>query len=168
MNSSFDWNRLGDINIGRQNLGDEMPVVVYRLLLTTMEDVLVSKFGETTCKEIFREAGYNAGIAFAENVLDSNNTFTDFVLDLTEKLKQHKIGVLRFEKSDLENFSFTITISEDLDCSGLPITGETVCTYDEGFIAGLFKYHTGKDFKVEEVDCWASGDRTCRFVAKEL
>ncbi|HEX3001497.1 MAG TPA: 4-vinyl reductase, partial [Methanoregula sp.] len=55
--------------------------------------------------------------------------------------------------------------SEDLDCSGLPDIGHAVCTYDEGFIAGLLEAFTGKQFKVVEVDCWCTGDRTCRFTA---
>ncbi len=168
MESKFDWTRLGDITAGRQNLGQDMPVVVYRLLLATMEDVLIDSYGKEASSEIFRKAGYNAGVAFAENVLEQTDSFTSFALDLTEKLKMHKIGVLRFEKSDLENHKFTMTVSEDLDCSGLPVTGESVCHYDEGFIRGLLEYQTGKNFDVEEVDCWATGDRTCRFIAKKI
>jgi predicted hydrocarbon binding protein len=52
---------------------------------------------------------------------------------------------------------------EDLDCSGLPITNETICNYDEGFIAGILNAYTGKTYEVRELDCWANGDRVCRF-----
>ena len=45
----------------------------------------------------------------------------------------------------------------------LPVTNETVCNYDEGFIAGILEAYTGKKYDVREVDCWASGDRVCRF-----
>ena len=54
-------------------------------------------------------------------------------------------------------------MGEDLDCSGLPITGEVVCNYDEGFIAGILHVYTGQVYDVREIDCWATGDRTCRF-----
>ena len=57
------------------------------------------------------------------------------------------------------------TVGEDLDCSGLPVTGETVCNYDEGFLAGILKVYTKKDYVVTEVDCWATGSRVCRFEA---
>jgi len=43
---------------------------------------------------------------------------------------------------------------------------EAVCTFDEGLIAGIFETFTGTPFQVEEVDCWCTGDRTCRFEAK--
>jgi predicted hydrocarbon binding protein len=59
-------------------------------------------------------------------------------------------------------------LSEDLDCSGLPIFGESVCDYDEGFIAGILEQYTGKKFLVKEVDCWATGDRTCRFEVRAV
>ena len=62
--------------------------------------------------------------------------------------------------------SFTLTVSEDLDCSGLPSTDEVVCHYDEGFIAGILNAYTGKSFTAKEIDCWASGDRVCRFAVK--
>jgi predicted hydrocarbon binding protein len=76
------------------------------------------------------------------------------------------IGILRIEKADMDKGSLVLTISEDLDCSGLPDLGYETCTYDEGFIAGLFESFTGRAFKVKEIDCWSTGDRTCRFVAE--
>ena len=74
--------------------------------------------------------------------------------------------MLRVERADPESLAFLLTVSEDLDCSGLPITGTTVCDYDEGFIAGLLYAYTGLSFSVKEIDCWATGDRTCRFDVK--
>ena len=75
------------------------------------------------------------------------------------------IGILRVEKADPEKGEFVVTVSEDLDCSGLPESGESVCVYDEGFIAALLESYTGRRFVVKEVDCWCTGDRTCRFTA---
>jgi hypothetical protein len=59
-------------------------------------------------------------------------------------------------------------VSEDLDCSGLPVTDETVCDYDEGFLMGILKEYSGKDYSVKEIDCWSSGDRVCRFEIKPV
>jgi hypothetical protein len=82
-------------------------------------------------------------------------------------LSKLKIGILRVEKADLEKLNFTLTVAEDLDCSGLPVCEETICTYDEGFISGLLSEYTGRAFDVKEVDCWCSGDRVCRFDVKQ-
>jgi uncharacterized protein len=83
--------------------------------------------------------------------------------ELQGKLLSLKVGIMRVEKSDIDKMELTLTVSEDLDCSGLPPTDETICEYDEGFIAGVLGVYTGREFDVREVDCWASGERTCRF-----
>jgi predicted hydrocarbon binding protein len=48
----------------------------------------------------------------------------------------------------------------------LPVCDEEICTYDEGFLAGVLSAHTRREFNVKEVDCWCSGDRVCRFEVK--
>lgn len=163
--NTFSWKDLGDIEKGRPNLGAHCTVLGYRLLQYTMRDELIRQFGVEKGREVFRNAGKRAGKEFCRHVLDGSLAFNDFVADLQEKLKTHLIGILKFEKADLDDLAFTLTVGEDLDCSGLPISDETVCDYDEGFIAGIFYAYTGKEFTVKEVDCWASGDRVCRFKA---
>jgi predicted hydrocarbon binding protein len=159
----FQWNDLGNIEEGRPNLGSMTPVAVYRLMQYTMRSVLIAEFDPETASQILCKAGKLAGSEFCKNVLDTKLEFNEFVSDLQEKLKSMKIGILRVEKADLQKMEFTLTVDEDLDCSGLPFTGETVCDYDEGFIEGVLNTYTGKEFDVKEIDCWASGERTCRF-----
>ena len=65
-----------------------------------------------------------------------------------------------------ETGKIILTVSEDADCSGLPVLGETVCNYDEGFISGILSLYSGKTYEAIEVDCWAIGDRVCRFHAE--
>ncbi len=162
---NFQWKDLGDIELGRPNLGNTMSVTVYRLMQYTMRDVLNRKLSPETASELLREAGYVAGCEFCRNMLDTELPLSAFVAQLQDLLQSLKIGILRLEKSDAEILDFTLTVSEDLDCSGLPVTGVTVCEYDEGFIAGIFEGYTGKVFNVREVDCWSTGERTCRFRA---
>ena len=165
MEKTFDWERIGDIAVGRENLGVEMPVAVYRLLMYSLMDELKARFGEDEANAILRGIGYRAGIAFAENLLTEQSDFNAVVAELQQKLKDLKIGILRIESADLEKQHIVLTVSEDLDCSGLPVTGESVCIYDEGLLSGVLRHVTGKEFTVTEVDCWATGDRTCRFEA---
>ncbi len=166
--SSFEWTMLGKIDEGRPNLGFTTDVSVYRLMQFTLRDVLIKDFGVEKADRIFYRAGETAGRHFYENLITKRNSFGEFVVELQDVLKQRKIGILRVEKGDVENLTFTLTIAEDLDCSGLPVCDEQICTYDEGFISGLLSAHTGKDFSVKEVDCWCSGDRVCRFDVKPV
>jgi len=159
----FRWNALGNIKEGRGDLGEEMPVMVYRLMQFTMLDVLSKAHGYEKANEYFRQAGFLAGSEYARNALDLKADFSTFIANLQKSLLHLKVGVLRMESFDSATGGIVLTVGQDLDCSGLPITDENVCVYDEGFIAGILETYTGKPYDVREVDCWASGDRVCRF-----
>jgi predicted hydrocarbon binding protein len=161
--STFSWENLGNIKEGRGDLGEDMPVLVYRLMQYTMLDVLSKEFGNEQANEFFRRAGYLAGVEFAKNMLDLSLDFDHFLASLQKILQELKIGILRMEAFDPGTGHIILTVGQDLDCSGLPVTNENVCNYDEGFIAGILESYTGKKYEVREVDCWASGDRVCRF-----
>ena len=164
----FSWEDLGDIELGRPNLGTMVPVLVYRLLQYTLRDVLISEFDVKTSNDIIFKAGKLAGEHFCRNMLNVELGLNEFVADLQKMLKELKIGILRVEEIDPESLEMTLTVAEDLDCSGLPLSEEVVCVYDEGFISGILKEYTGKEFHAKEVECWATGHRVCRFTVHVL
>lgn len=161
----FSWALLGDLKEGRPNLGNTTRVEVYRLMQFTMRDVIEQRHGSEEADVIFYESGLKAGLAFYEEVIGKPENVKSFFLALQEALKSLGIGILRFEKTDLDAGEIILTVAEDLDCSGLPELHYEICTYDEGFIAGIFKSYFGEEFTVKEIDCWCTGDRTCRFKA---
>jgi len=164
----FSWELLGDIDLGRPNLGHSTRLEVYRLMQFCMRDAMERDLGTEKTDEIFYKAGKVAGGEFYTHILGKVMDFDDFVKQLQSTLLEMGIGVFRVEHSDLQNGSFVFTISEDLDCSGLPELDYAICIYDEGFIAGLMETFTGKRFKVKEIDCWCTGDRTCRFTVEAI
>lgn len=159
----FNWNMIGDVVEGRPNLGATMDVSVYRLMQFTLRDVLIKEFNVKTADKIFYDAGKFAGKIFCDEFINKENDLNAFLIELKDLLLKLKIGVLRVEQADQNQLIFTLTVAEDLDCSGLPICDEQVCTYDEGFISGIIGEYIGREFIVKEIDCWASGDRVCRF-----
>ena len=162
----FSWDLLGDIALGRPNLGPNTRLEVYRLMQFTFRDVIEQHVGTEKTDRIFYEAGNLAGVEFYKKRLSHIKDFNEFIKNLQETFRDLGIGILRVEEADFEKGSFILTVSEDLDCSGLPEQGYQICTYDEGFISGLLESFTGSAFKVKEVDCWCTGDRTCRFTAE--
>lgn len=165
---NFSWDQLGDIEDGRPSLGKETSVAVYRLMQYTMRAVLEKEYGDQRTRELLLQAGRLAGREFCKNALDTSLPFSKFIAELHAALLDMSVGIIRMEQSDIENLNFTATVSEDLDCSGLPIKGVTVCDYDEGFIEGIFSVYTGRKFQVKEIDCWTTGERTCRFSIKAV
>jgi len=162
----FEWSHLGDIKAGRPNLGPTTSVAIYRLMQFTLRDAAIKHTNVDKAERIFYDAGYNSGKAIYENLLIPVKDINELASKLQNILKELNVGILRFEKVDTENMNFVLTVSEDLDCSGLPMIKEVICTFDEGLVAGIFETFTGSPFKVKEIDCWCTGDRTCRFEAK--
>ena len=153
---------------GRGNLGDMLPVTVYRMLEYSIKEELVNNFGKEKQIEIFRKAGRKSGEYFAKNMMNLDQPLDSFLSELQRKLEEFKIGVLRIESIEEKSGKIILTVSEDADCSGLPILGETVCNYDEGFISGILSVYTDKPYEAIEVDCWATGDRVFRFHANVI
>ncbi len=162
----FSWELLGNIVEGRPNMGNMTRVEVYRLMQYTFRDVMELAVGTKLTDQIFYDAGKLAGKEFYQHYLQQVTDLNDFINQLQALLQELGIGILRVEQLDMEKGEMILTVSEDLDCSGLPESGTEICTYDEGFISSLLESFTGIPFKVKEVDCWCTGDRTCRFHAK--
>ena len=167
---AFSWSLIGDIANARPNLGPTLRLEVYRLMQFSFRDILEKRYGAEEVDKIFYEAGALAGREFYANALEDPkpDTFNKLIAKLQTLLTTLGVGILRVEEAELDILNFTLTVSEDLDCSGLPELGCEICIYDEGFLAGILEAFTGQPFKVKEVDCWCTSDRTCRFEAKPL
>lgn len=164
----FSWDLLGDLEVGRPNLGNTTRVEVYRLMQFTLRDVIERKFGTEEADRVFYEAGKMAGTSFYEHFLGDAKDDGELVRKLQAALKEMKIGVLRMESMQEGAEKMVLTVEEDLDCSGLPEMDYEICVYDEGFIAGILEKFSGKAYLVKEIDCWCTGDRTCRFQADRI
>lgn len=160
---NFEWKNIGDIERGRPAMGEKMHVAVYRMFYYSLRSVLEKNFGKEAAKHILVEAGRAAGKEFCRHMLDFSLPPEDFFHLLKQKMTELGIGLLEVEHADFENMIFVLTVSEDLDCSGVMVTGETVCNYDEGLIMGILEIYLGRQFVVRETNCWSTGDWTCRF-----
>ena len=148
---------------GRKNMGESIPVDIYRMLQYSLKIEIMKVYGREQTINIFRAAGFNAGVYFTVHMLDPSLPFGEFVSGLQRKLEEYKMGILRIEHQESKTGKIILTIAEDADCSGLSVIGESVCNYDEGFIAGIFTTYTNRLYEAVEINCWALGDRVCRF-----
>lgn len=163
----FDWDLIGgDVQDSRPFLGGATTLEVYRLFQFTLRDILEQRYGTEVTDDLFRTAGVMAGKALFAKYFSSAKDVGDLAAMIQARFREMSIGIVRFESVDLDNMTFQLTVDEDLDCSGLPDTSDQICVYDEGVIKGILEAFTGKEFVVKEVDCWCSGERTCRFRAE--
>lgn len=161
--NSFQWSDIGDIIKARPTLGVKMHVAVYRMFQYSFRNMLEKKYGKEEIKHILVESGKISGIEFCNNVLDSILSPDDFFNLLQQKMQEFGMGILEVKYKDFENMIFILKVSEDLDCSGVPVKDEFICNYDEGFIMGILEAYTGRHFVVKETNCWAAGDCACEF-----
>ena len=168
MKYKFDWKLLGDVEEGRPNLGTSVGVDMYRLMQFTLRDVLEQQLGVEGTDQLFYQAGKLAGKEFYEHYIDPVETLDEFISKTQSKLKDKNIGILRMEESHLEEGKIVLTIDEDLDCSGLPEMDYETCIYDEGFVSALFEGFTQSSWSADEIDCWTTGARTCRFLVTNI
>jgi hypothetical protein len=159
---------LGDLQIGRPNLGNIMSVSVYRLTIYSIKSVLEIKCGKEIANEIIYDAGRLAGKTIYDNLM-KNITSTQTLVDVLKNIfLKAKIGMLSVEKADDKKGIFVFNLSEDLDCSGLPEDGETKCSFDEGLISGVLMGHFKKEFQTKEIRCWGNGEKYCSFKSMQV
>ncbi len=163
--NKFNWDVVGNPAIGRANLGDSIPTYIYQLLQYSIRAELENELGKEATVRLIRKAGEIAGREFANHILYLTLSFNEFIALLQNAFVENKIGILKIEEVNKESGTIILTIAEDLDCAYLPMKGEQVCNFDEGFIAGILGEYTKKTYRVREVDCWATSARVCRFKA---
>ena len=71
----FNWDLIGNMEIGRPNLGNTTRVEVYRLMQFAFRDVLEVKYGTEEADALFYVAGKLAGTEFYEEFLSANRLF---------------------------------------------------------------------------------------------
>lgn len=159
----FSWEDLGDDRSGRPHLGPTTAVRAYRLLHFALRAVLVAELGPAEARALMARAGHLAGQEFCRRTLDTTRPVSAFLAQLQERLREEKIALLRVEEVAEDLSRLVLSLAEDVDCSGVPPATEPVCHYEEGFIAGVISQYAGGRYEAREVDCWALGDRVCRY-----
>ena len=107
----FNWSLIGDIELGRPNLGNSTSVEMYRLMQYTFREVVEKMYGREKADEVFYEAGYISGMAFFDQYITKTDDINQFLRQLQEALKTMKVGILRIEELDMSNGIVLMTVS---------------------------------------------------------
>ena len=62
---AFDWKYIGDMELGRPNLGKTARLEIYRLFQYTLRDVLETEYGTEQSDRLLYKAGFLAGTEFS-------------------------------------------------------------------------------------------------------
>lgn len=165
----FKWETMGRVKAERPDVGTDVPVIVFRLYAYTLRDSIIKHLDVHKANHILKEAGFNAGVEFYNNVIAVSESTGNFFTDFELHFKGWKLGLLVFDEDvNKDSTEYSVKIYQDLNSSGVEHVSETICEWDEGFIAGVLTTYSKANFYVLETECWASGHEFCRFKIKRL
>jgi uncharacterized protein len=159
---------VGDLKKGRPTLGNLMRVSVYRLLVYSMKAVMAEDLGKQKTNELFYSAGMLAGQIIFRGILKDERKDFNLFEEIKDLLFKCGIGIFEVKQYDEQTKTFLFVVKEDVDCSGMPIDGETKCAFDEGLISGILTDYFKLEFETKEVGCWATGEKSCIFRSAPL
>ena len=132
------------------------PFEFFRFVFRTIRVALMEE--GVNIDPILHNAGLKVGETFYKK-LESED-----LENLTEKIaafwQKNNLGRIEVKKLD----PLTIRAYDCFECEDLPQIGRSACAFDSGVLEAVFSAHFGEDVHVEEVKCYAKGDKYCCFV----
>lgn len=138
------------LNPERPTLGNEMSVVPWRILRIMALKKMFPGITDAIMYRAGKEIGMSLDVSTAEEFLKLVSSLKLGLVEVVEK-KEDKI---------------VIDVKECVSCSGIEPTGELMCFFEGGLIAGGLEKVLGKRVDVKETKCIGGfGDEVCRFEA---
>jgi hypothetical protein len=134
-------------NIVRPQLGEEVPLLLFRILRIIGIRKLL---GETSGATLYM-MGKNVG-----NMVGATD-----IEDLKKKIEELKVGIAEVETIDEGHM--IVKLRECITCAGFGYTGETFCDMESGIIAGLLERIFKKKAKSTQTKSWSVGYNYCEF-----
>jgi hypothetical protein len=136
------------MRVVRPQLGDDVGVVLYRLLrLVALEDI-IGRGAAGTAYVAGRKLGNTLGIQRLEDFLELCATL--------------KIGII--EVPVLTTSKIHVDVYECITCSGLQPVGRTLCHFEGGLVAGVVETVTKQRARAKETTCIGGlGHDACGF-----
>ena len=134
-------------NIKRPRLGNEVPIITFRLLrLIGIKEIL----GDSAAPTLYM-TGKSIGNKLS---LDTVEEFNQFIID-------QKIGLPEIEEVD--EYNLIVKMGECMTCNGLPNIEELICHFESGLIAGAMENIYQKRAKSVQTKGISHGDSYCQF-----
>jgi len=134
-------------NIARPTLGEEIPLVLYRILrVIGMRSILGESSGATL---------YMMGKSIG-NMVGAKD-----IPEFVSRIKELRVGITEVEVIDEDNL--VVKLYECITCAGFDYTGEMFCDMESGIIAGFLEKVYGKKAKSTQTKSWSVGYNYCEF-----
>ena len=103
---AFDWKYIGDMELGRPNLGKTARLEIYRLFQYTLRDVLETEYGTEQSDRLLYKAGFSLGQNL-QTVRRRMCIIQPISSGIQAALEEMNVGILHVERADMDKLEFT-------------------------------------------------------------
>jgi predicted hydrocarbon binding protein/predicted transcriptional regulator len=136
------------------NKGD--PFEFFRLMFHTLRVVMIKE--GINLDPILNQTGMRIGEVFYRQL--ENKKTSELLKNLADFWVSNGLGRL-----EIENLNpITVRAYDCFECGLLPNVGESACALDSGILEAVFSAHLSQEIIVNEIKCYAKGDKYCCFV----
>jgi predicted hydrocarbon binding protein/predicted transcriptional regulator len=140
------------------NKGD--PFEFFRLMFHTLRVVMIKE--GINLDPILNQTGMRIGEVFYRQL--ENKKTSELLKNLADFWVSNGLGRL-----EIENLNpITVRAYDCFECGLLPNVGESACALDSGILEAVFSAHLSQEIIVNEIKCYAKGDKYCCFVIEPL
>jgi predicted hydrocarbon binding protein len=143
--------------IDRPELGETIPLSVFRIFRQFSAQHSIDILGERGVKTTFTYAGRMLGLDVGKSLYDEN--FDIYLAKVKDYIYEAKIGILELVDSDAEKLVFQL--GECITCAGMPDLGSKICHFEVGLVAGIAETYLKKRVSASETKCNVNGDDCC-------
>ncbi len=143
--------------IDRPELGDTIPLAVFRIFRQFSAQYSAEILGESGVKTTFTYAGRMLGHDVGKQLYSSD--LGQYLTSVQGFVYDAKIGVLDLVDSDSDEMVFQL--GECVTCAGMPDMGMSICHFEVGLVAGIVETFVKKDVGAFESKCNVNGDDCC-------
>ena len=140
-----------------ENLIDQgNPFEFFRLMFHTLRVEMIQE--GINLDPVLHKVGIRIGEVFYPQLRDEETKI--FLENIARFWEANELGRLEVESID----PLVIRAYDCFECGFLPNIGKSACALDSGILESLFSVHFSQKVDVNEVKCYARGDKYCCFV----
>lgn len=142
-------------------------IIIRNVTFGEIKKELEKMYGDGPASLMLFEAGKACGKRSAWRVATEYGVKGHGILVKIEEIKrQEGWGTVDFRGLDLATRSGKIILLDSFEALGHGESQKPVCSFLRGYLSGVLTFVSGAEVALDELDCIAKGDDTCRFILR--
>ncbi len=145
--------------VDRPELGDSVPISVFRIFRQFSAQYGENILGENGVRTVFTYAGRELGLEVGQKLYSED--LSEYLMNVKKYVYDSSIGILTLAEELSTDDKMVLQLGECVTCAGMPNIGKKICFFEVGLVAGIVETFTKKEVYAYETKCNANGDDCC-------